>query len=398
MGEQHPEKARLPTPLVALLLCGFSVLQAMAAAASKEGGEYPYKVVASTLLSEVFKIALSALCLAREVWGAPDADRRRALYFTTKTLAAAAVPGVAYQVLNNLNFVTLYYVDAPTFQILGNLKIVATGLAGRYLLKRKLDTGRWLALVLLTLGAASSQVAPDCAGDGAAFLRLGDRAYGYASAVACVGLSATIRAAKESDIPNFKGSDLGRFPLVSADFWTSDHLSERARSVDAFPGTRARGTLALNHPCAAQATMGVFTEAFMKGTRSSIHFQNMQLYAFGIAANLAALLYRGEVGAGASPLFAGFNVWGSVATVANGCCGLAVSFMLRYADSIAKTYASALTIPATAAASYACFGTPVGAASALGSGVMLASLAFFYGGADLFAPPDAGKLPGAADR
>ena len=53
------------------------------------------------------------------------------------------------------------------------------------------------------------------------------------------------RAAKESEIPNFKGSYLGRFPLVSADFWTSDHLSERPRSVDAFPGTRARGTLTL---------------------------------------------------------------------------------------------------------------------------------------------------------
>jgi hypothetical protein len=36
------------------------------------------------------------------------------------------------------------------------------------------------------------------------------------------------RAAQESEIPNFKGSDLGRFPLVSADFWTSDHLSERS--------------------------------------------------------------------------------------------------------------------------------------------------------------------------
>ena len=53
------------------------------------------------------------------------------------------------------------------------------------------------------------------------------------------------RAAKESEIPNFKGSYLGRFPLVLADFWTSDHLSERPRSVDAFPGTRARGTLTL---------------------------------------------------------------------------------------------------------------------------------------------------------
>merc|ERR1712091_264814 len=54
-----------------------------------------------------------------------------------------------------------------------------------------------------------------------------------------------VRAGQESEIPNFKASYLGRFPLVSADFWTSDHLSERSRSVDAFSGTRARGTLTL---------------------------------------------------------------------------------------------------------------------------------------------------------
>jgi hypothetical protein len=42
------------------------------------------------------------------------------------------------------------------------------------------------------------------------------------------------RAAQESEIPNFKGSYLGRFPLVLADFWTSDHLSERSQRVDAF--------------------------------------------------------------------------------------------------------------------------------------------------------------------
>ena len=49
-----------------------------------------------------------------------------------------------------------------------------------------------------------------------------------------------VRAAQESEIPNFKGSDLGHFPLVSADFWTSDHLAERSRSVDVFSVTRAR--------------------------------------------------------------------------------------------------------------------------------------------------------------
>ena len=59
------------------------------------------------------------------------------------------------------------------------------------------------------------------------------------------GENVWVRAGQESEIPNFKGSFLGRFPLVSADFWTSDRLSERSRRVDAFPGTRARGTLTL---------------------------------------------------------------------------------------------------------------------------------------------------------
>jgi len=55
--------------------------------------------------------------------------------------------------------------------------------------------------------------------------------------------SVGVRAGKESEIPNFKGSYLGRFPLVSADFWTSDHLSERSRSVDVFlRNARARNT------------------------------------------------------------------------------------------------------------------------------------------------------------
>ena len=51
------------------------------------------------------------------------------------------------------------------------------------------------------------------------------------------------RAAQEGEITNVKGSDLGHFPLVSADFWTSDRLSERSRSVGAVSGTRARETL-----------------------------------------------------------------------------------------------------------------------------------------------------------
>ena len=42
------------------------------------------------------------------------------------------------------------------------------------------------------------------------------------------------RAAKGCEILNFEGSYLGQIPLVSAHFWTSDHLSSSSRTVNAF--------------------------------------------------------------------------------------------------------------------------------------------------------------------
>ena len=47
-----------------------------------------------------------------------------------------------------------------------------------------------------------------------------------------------VRAGKGCEHPNFKGSYLGRFPLASADFRTSDHLSERSRSGDGVSARR----------------------------------------------------------------------------------------------------------------------------------------------------------------
>lgn len=55
-------------------------------------------------------------------------------------------------------FWTLKYVDPATYQILGNLKIVTTGVLFRLLLQRRLSLLQWIALVLLMVGATTSQV------------------------------------------------------------------------------------------------------------------------------------------------------------------------------------------------------------------------------------------------
>lgn len=65
-------------------------------------------------------------------------------------------------------FYFLTYVDPPTYQILGNLKIVATGLLMRFALGRALTLQQWAALLLLTAGAATSQINTDCTAGAAA--------------------------------------------------------------------------------------------------------------------------------------------------------------------------------------------------------------------------------------
>ena len=48
--------------------------------------------------------------------------------------------------------------DPATYQILGNLKIVTTGLLLWACLRRQLSVLQWLALALLMIGATTSQV------------------------------------------------------------------------------------------------------------------------------------------------------------------------------------------------------------------------------------------------
>ena len=47
-----------------------------------------------------------------------------------RTIMMYPIPSIIYLFHNNVQFYTMAYVDAATYQILGNLKIVTTGRAG----------------------------------------------------------------------------------------------------------------------------------------------------------------------------------------------------------------------------------------------------------------------------
>nr|KJB41476.1 hypothetical protein B456_007G106100 [Gossypium raimondii] len=75
-----------------------------------------------------------------------------------KTVRLFPIPSVIYLIHNNVQFATLMYLDTSTYQIMGNLKIVTTGILFRLFLKKKLSNLQWMAIILLAVGTTMSQV------------------------------------------------------------------------------------------------------------------------------------------------------------------------------------------------------------------------------------------------
>lgn len=94
---------------------------------SQSNGGYEYDYATDPFLAEVFRLAISSVLLWKEF------QKASLPKMTTewKTVALHPIPTVIFLIHNNVQFATLSYVDTSTYQIMGNLKIVTTGILCR---------------------------------------------------------------------------------------------------------------------------------------------------------------------------------------------------------------------------------------------------------------------------
>ncbi|XP_066298063.1 UDP-N-acetylglucosamine transporter-like [Branchiostoma lanceolatum] len=200
-----------------------------------------------------------------------------------------AVPSILYTLQNNLLYVALSNLDAATYQVTYQLKILTTALFSVAMLGRRLEMSKWVALVLLMTGVALVQMPAEAKPEGSKSHSLGSQV---------VGLLSVLTA------------------------------------------------------CCTSAFAGVYFEKILKGSRPSLWVRNIQLGLFCTIFGLFAVVmsdYELVVELG---FLQGYNsiTWTVVSLQAFG--GLVIAAVIKYADNILKGFATSLSIILSTVMSY----------------------------------------------
>lgn len=123
------------------------------------------RVPAPQLLSEITKLCMSAALLYHTM---QQAGGNLQLDYSQGTVLTAAVPALLYFISNNLNFIIIKELGPTNFQLLNNLKILATAVFFRLIMKVQLNNLQWRMLILLTIGCTMSQLS-GCIKEGGGF-------------------------------------------------------------------------------------------------------------------------------------------------------------------------------------------------------------------------------------
>ncbi|KAM8793700.1 UDP-galactose translocator [Eudromia elegans] len=229
-----------------------------------------------------------------------------------------ALPSLIYTLQNNLQYVAISNLPAATFQVTYQLKTLSAALFSVLLLGTSLSRLQWLSLGLL------------CAG------------------VALVQLEQT------------RTSPSPPSPLSP-------------------PQSYATGLAAAVAACVSSGFAGVYCERLLRAPSGpgALWLRNAQLGAAGALVALGAVWAADGPRVAARGFFQGYSaaVWALVLQQAAG--GLLVALVLRHAGSLAKAFATALSLVASAAASVRLFGFRPRGAFLAGAALVLVAVLLY---------------------
>lgn len=225
------------------------------------------------------------------------------------------VPSFVYIVQNNLLYVSASHLDAATYQVTYQLKILTTAMFAVVILRKKLLKNQWAALVFLVGGIILVQLA---------------------------------------------------------------NGTESKSSANTEGQNKFLGLMAALGACFLSGFAGVYFEKILKGADISVWMRNVQLSLLSIPFGLITCFVSSGSKILEQGFFFGYDafVWYLIVLQAGG--GLIVAVVVKYADNILKGFATSLAIVISCIASIYLFSFNLTFQFAGGAALVIASI-FLYG-------------------
>ncbi|KAG0057167.1 hypothetical protein BGZ83_001110 [Gryganskiella cystojenkinii] len=233
------------------------------------------------------------------------------------------VPSGLYALQNNLLYVALSNLEAATFQVSYQMKILWTAVFSVVMLNRRLSRQKWLALCLLMAGVTVVQL----------------------QNVGTKPVAVIVDTKDEMLSPEDAAEDMILDAAVSENMAeATNQLNGGAEELDFGPiQNPIIGLLAVLTSCVSSGFAGCYFEKILKGNETDMWVRNLQLGLSGSIFTLLAMYYdRERIYEGG--LLQGYNTmtWLVVCNQALG--GLLVAIVVKYADNILKGFATSLSI------------------------------------------------------
>ncbi|KZT11320.1 uncharacterized protein LAESUDRAFT_642341 [Laetiporus sulphureus 93-53] len=220
-----------------------------------------------------------------------------------------SIPAILYVIQNNLQFVAVSNLEAATFQVSYQMKILTTAAFSVILLRRKLSPTKWLALLCLAIGVGIVQI------------------------------------------------QSGASPA-------SEILSHEMKPF--------KGFMAVIAACFTSGLAGVYFEMVLKNSPADLWVRNVQLSLFSLLPALLPIVFSQTGAAPVSlQLFAHFGIWAWATVGVQVLGGLLTALVIKYADNILKGFATSLSIVISFLASVALFDFRMSLTFVLGSTIVL---------------------------
>lgn len=247
-----------------------------------------------------------------------------------------AIPASLYTLANSLQYVGISNLDAATFQVTYQLKIIVTAIFSVALLKRSLSPRQWASLILLMVGVATVSI---------------PNAHGGAlppSGHAAIYLPRSLSTLRDHflDAPNA--------PLAKRSA-TYEGIEEDELALSQARMSASIGLFAVVGVCICSGLGGVYFEKVIKDgpQATSLWIRNVQvsIYSLFPAFFIGVIFLDGETMA-RNGFFDGYNgvVVASILLQAFG--GIVAAFCIFYADNISKNFATSISMVLSSLASF----------------------------------------------